>query len=40
MPEYIDKNTFTNLKAERRYRVDRPKDLTKYLQAGVNIVQI
>jgi hypothetical protein len=34
----FDKENFTDFKIDRRYRVDRPKDVTEHLKAGINSI--
>ena len=34
--EHIDEKTLIGIKLDRRYRIDRPKDLTKFIKQGVN----
>ena len=42
--EEVDKDCLNNpivhIKPDRRYRIDRPKDVTKFLKTGPNSVQI
>lgn len=36
--ELIDDKTIINIRTDRRYRVDRPKDVTQFIRQGVNKV--